>query len=497
MKLRAALILVALASIASATQFTVTFPPSALNAKFTGRVILYFSAEKNQPRFGPDWFNPEPIYSQAFKSVPPNQPMRFDDSAIGFPARLSQLKSGTYYVQAVIDRNLGGRAIGSSPGNLYSDSARVSYNPATDEVVTLKCDKVVPEPKFQETEFVREARMESKLLSKFYKRPTFMTAAVILPEEWKLEPKRTFPVFYNVPGFGGDHMQWSGASSRGRANIGGVPFIYVDLDPNCPTGHSVFADSENNGPWGKALTTEFIPFIEKTFRAIGTMKTRFVGGHSSGGWSSLWLQITYPDVFGGCWSTSPDPVDFRDFQRINLYENNVNMFFDKQGKPRPLARFGDTPAIFYKQFSDMERPIRGEQLGSFEAVFSPKGSDGEPMKLWNRDTGAVNRDVAEAWKKYDIGLTLRKNWKTLEPRLRGKVHVYMGNMDTFYLEGAVKLLQKDIAALAADPKNPSPPGTAPVIELFPGDHGSVMTRELLARIAQEIANQYKKSKVKR
>src|SRR5206468_2387379 len=141
--------------------------------------------------------------------------------------------------------------------------------------------------------------------------------------------------------------------------------------------------------------------------------------------SSLWLQVTYPDFFGGTWSTAPDPVDFRDFQRINLYQPGANVFTDEHGQPRPVAREGDKPVLFFKQFSDMERPIRGEQLGSFEAVFSPKGADGEPLKLWDRDTGALDPKVVEAWKTYDIGLTLRTGWKQLGPRLAGRVHLYV------------------------------------------------------------------------
>ena len=496
MRFRSVLFALALTAAAHATSFVVTFPATAFSGKFTGRVVLYLSESHNQPRFGPNWFNPEPMFSQAFKDIAPKEPMRFSSAATGFPSSMSKLKPGDYYVQAVIDRNLGGRAIGSSPGNLYSSAVRATVNPAADNEVQIVCDKVVAAPIFKETPVIKEAQIESKLLTKFYGRPTFMKAAVFLPENWELEQDKKFPIYYEVPGFGGTSTDWSGSNFKGRTKIDGENFLFVVLDPECPTGHHVFADSANNGPWGKALTTEFIPFIEKAFRAIGSPGARYVGGHSSGGWSSLWLQVTYPDIFGGCWSTSPDPVDFRDFQRINLYENNINMFVDSAGKPRPIARFGDEPALFYRQFSDMERPIRGEQLGSFEAAFSPKGSDGQPMKLWDRDTGAVNHDVAEAWKKYDIDFILRKNWKVLEPRLRGKVHVYMGNMDTFYLEGAVKLLKKDVAELAADPKHPSPRGTAPVIELFPGDHGTVMTRELVARIHKEIADSYRAWKAK-
>lgn len=176
-----------------------------------------------------------------------------------------------------------------------------------------------------------------------------------------------------------------------------------------------------------------------------------------------------------------DPVDFRDFQQIDLYKAGVNMFTDTAGKPRPIARRGDDPILFYKQFSDMERPIRGEQLGSFEAVFSPRGKDGKPLQLWNRITGAVNSHVAEAWRKYDIGHILRTNWKSLGPKLKGKLHVYMGTQDTFYLEGATELLQKDLKALGSDA----------IVELLPGDHGTVLTSALRNRINKQIADAWR------
>jgi hypothetical protein len=165
-------------------------------------------------------------------------------------------------------------------------------------------------------------------------------------------------------------------------------------------------------------------------------------------------------VFGGTWSTSPDPVDFRDFQRIDLTSTKPNMFTDPEGNVRPLARQGTRVMVTYRNFSDMERPLRGEQLESFEYVFSPKGPDGAPLRLWNRDTGEVNTDVAASWKPYDIGRTLRTRWKELAPDLAGKIHVIMGDDDTFYLEGACRLLKKDLEAMGADAS----------VRMLPGDH---------------------------
>jgi S-formylglutathione hydrolase FrmB len=253
--------------------------------------------------------------------------------------------------------------------------------------------------------------------------------------------------------------------------------IRVVLDPDCGTGHHVFADSASNGPRGEALVKEFIPHIEKTFNAVGEPGARLLNGHSSGGWSTLWLQVTYPDVFGGTWSTSPDPVDFRDFQRLDIYKD-ANFFKFADGSPRPVARMGNRAMVFNEPFSKMEEVLGdGGQLASFEFVFSPLDDTGRPQRLWDRVTGAVDHDTAKAWEKYDIRLVLEKSWPALGPRLKGKIHVVMGDMDTFYLEGATKLLKASLERLGSDAS----------VELVPGkDHGSVLTPELAAQIDREM-----------
>jgi len=468
----------AIALLAAAGQtyrVTVSFPPSALSEPFTGKVVVYLSKRLAEPRFGPVWFGAEPVLVASFKDVQPGQKMTIDDgNNEGSKMILSKAKPGTYTVQAVVDRNLGGRSPGSSEGNLFSRPKQVAFDPKKDDEIDLVCDQTVARDPFVETEHVKEIRVHSKLLSDFYKRPTYLEAAVELPREWKQDPARQFPVIYEVPGFGGNHRGLSGFETMASCYRDGVPFIHVELNPDCPLGHSAFADSANNGPWGKALTTEFIPELEKRFRGNGL---RFVTGHSSGGWSSLWLQVTYPDVFAGCWSTSPDPVDFRSFQGIDIYKPGANMFFDETGKRRPLARQGSAVLATYQDFSERERGLRGEQLGSFEAVFSPAG----PAKLWDRDTGAIDPKVAEAWRKYDIGLILRTNWPRLKPKLDGKIFVACGTEDTFYLESAVRLLKKDLEALGARAN----------VLLLPGDHGSVLTEGLSNRIDREMAAKYR------
>lgn len=463
-------------------EFRLTFAKEALPTPFTGRVFVVVS--KGQLRDAPpnlNWLKAEPFFAMDVKDWQPEAPLSFE-AKYAFPESLAKLPAGKYHVQAVLDRDLGGQRCFSSPGNLYSKPTPVEFDPTKGATVALAVDQTVAPRKFEEKPRVKLVDIESKILSKFHGKPMRLRAGVALPKSFADNPERKYPVIYEIPGFGGDHT--AASFMEGRTDVAGVEMIHVTLDPACRTGHHVFADSANNGPYGRALIEELIPNIEKTWRGIGTPAARFVTGHSSGGWSSLWLQITYPEFFGGVWSTAPDPVDFRDFQMVNIYEPNTNIFTDAKGDKRPLARMQGKVMLYYKPFSDMETVMgRGGQLQSFEAVFSPRGADGQPRQLWDRATGRIDPAVAEAWQKYDIRMIMKKNWPTLAPKLAGKVHVYMGGEDTFYLDGATKLLQASLKKLGSDA----------VVEIFPGrDHNTLMTSELRKRIAGEMAEQFRK-----
>jgi S-formylglutathione hydrolase FrmB len=466
-------------------EFRVVFS-SNVAAKFTGRV--YVMTLKRAPRSElpsePNWFNPSPFFAVDVKDVKAGEPIIVGSNSLGYPSPLSSIEPGEYMVQAVMDFNRGERSLSAAEGNGYSRWKSAMLK-AGQERVDLTIDQIVPKRPVHETTRLREVDIKSQLLSEFHGREVRMKASVALPPSYTKETSRKYPIVYEIPGFGGTHRAQAFYTQNTVRD--GEEFLQVLLNPECSLGHHVFADSANNGPWGRALIEELIPHIESTYRAVGKPSARFVTGHSSGGWSSLWLQTTYPDTFGGVWSTAPDPVDFRDFQRINLYAPGANMFVDEQGRKRPLARRGETPVVYYKTFSDMEVVVgHGGQLGSFEAVFSPKTEDG-PRKLWDRKTGAVDPVTAESWKPYDIRMKLEKEWPTIGPKLAGKLHVYMGDLDTFYLEGATKLLKASLEKLGSDAK----------VEIFPGkDHGSLMDSALRARISREMADAYRSSKRK-
>jgi hypothetical protein len=465
-------------------EFHVTFDRSVSDQPFTGRVFVLLSKNRIADlAAGPNWFAPEPMFAVDVKGWKPGEPLAVTDKALGHPMKLSALPAAEYDVQAVMDFNRGGQGYSASEGNAYGKAIRLKLDPKTSGPVKLTVDRVYHEKPFKESERVKLAEVESKLLSKFHGRPVHLRAGVILPKSFADNPDRRYPVVYEIPGFGGNHF--FAHQMTNRTDVDGTEFLYVVLDPRCTWGHHVFADSANNGPWGQALCEELIPYIERTFRGIGTPGTRFVTGHSSGGWSSLWLQVRYPDFFGGVWSTAPDPVDFRDFQKINLYKPGTNMFIDDQGDKRLVARPTGGRKLLYQSFSDMEEVMgHGGQLQSFEAVFGGRGPDGRPRRLWDRLTGEINPEVAKSWEQYDIRLILEKNWPALATKLRGKIHVYMGAEDTFYLEGATQLLKESLSRLGSDA----------VVEIFPGkNHGSLMTPELRRRIAREMAEQFRKN----
>ncbi|MCI0462595.1 MAG: hypothetical protein L0Z62_37065 [Gemmataceae bacterium] len=465
-------------------EFHLTFDRTVSAEPFSGRVYVLLSkqASKTLPA-GPNWFKPEPFFAVDVKGWKPGEPLVVGAGALGHPVPLTKLPRGTWTILAVMDLDRGARSFSQGDGNGHSKPLRRDLDPAASGPVKLTLDQVYRVAPFRESERVKLVDIESRLLSAFHGKPMRLRAGVVLPKSFPTDKDKRYPVLYEIPGFGGTHQMAHLMATRNPTEVAGVETLYVMLDPSCRLGHHTFADSDNNGPVGKALVEELIPHVERQFRGLGQPGARFLTGHSSGGWSSLWLQITYPDYFGGTWSTAPDPVDFRDFQKVNIYELGVNLFTDAKGQPRPLARSGKQVLIHYKPFSDMEVVMgRGGQLFSFEAVFSPRGADGKPRPLWDRTTGKVDAEVARAWERYDIRLVLERNWKTLGPKLRGKIRVYMGDRDNFYLEGATTLLKQSLKDLGSDA----------VVEIFPGrDHGSLLDPALRRRVAQEMAEQFR------
>ncbi len=459
-------------------QFKVNFTNESFAGSFTGKVFLYLSKDNKEPRNASIGFEDLAGMSIDVKNIQPGSAVVFDDKAKAYPAKLSEIERGEYYVQAVWDRNMGGRAIGKTPGNMFSKPMKLMITKEFTKTFTITCTEKVPEPVFKETPFVKELRAPSALLSSFFNKPVTVDAAVILPAEYYSNPQRSFPVMFIASGYGGNYFSYSGDTVVRSPAVESEPFITVFLDGSCSLGHSVYANSANNGPRGDALVKEFIPLLEKNFRCNGA---RLLRGHSSGGWTVLYLQSHYPTTFAGCWSSAPDPVDFRDYQQVNLYKKE-NLLFDNKGNLRMVATVaGRIPWASSKKVYQAEHVFyRGEQMHSFDAVFSDRAADGYPGRICDPFTGEMNEEVFEHWKKYDLSLYLRSNWEKLKNDLDGKIRVSVGEQDNFLLQGAVHLLEKEMKALYANMQ----------FEYFPGDHFTVGTPEYREKGMKFLAQAY-------
>ncbi len=459
-------------------QFKTSFAPTVFDKPFTGRVVVFLSKENKEPKNGAVGLESFPCFSVDVKNIKSGEFITINDDAIAYPTVLSDIERGDYFVQVVWDRNLGGRSIAESPGNLFNTTEKISITKDTKKVFTVTANQIIPElPEFKETEFVKELKVPSALLSKFHGKPMTVDAAIILPKEYDMEPTRKFPVLFTVSGYGGDYHRYSNKTEP-STDVEGIPVIQVFLDGNCALGHSVYANSDNNGPWGDALVTEFIPLLEKNYRANGA---RLLTGHSSGGWTVLWLQTQYSKVFDACWSSAPDPVDFRAFQKINIYEDK-NMYYAADGSQFMVATIaGFFPWASAKMAYQMENVVyRGEQMRSFDAVFSKKGVNGFPENICNSATGEIDTAVVENWKKYDIALNLKKNWSSLKSELNDKIRITIGTRDNFLLHYAVMSLETQMKELGSNIQ----------FAFYPGDHFTVGTPEYKKEGNQFLKERY-------
>jgi S-formylglutathione hydrolase FrmB len=232
------------------------------------------------------------------------------------------------------------------------------------------------------------------------------------------------------------------------------PMICVMLDESLPEGTHEFADSVNNGPWGSALTKEFLPYVESKYRMDARPNGRFLNGHSSGGWATLQLQVNYPQIFGGTWSTSPDPSDFHDFTGPDIYQPHTNLYRKADGSAWPIMRDHGEVQATLEQIAKLEVVLGpyGGQLASFDWVFSPKAPSGAPEPLFDRTTGDVDPQVASYWQDhYDLAHLVEANWAKNGGLLKGRVHLFVGTADTFYLDGPAHLFEARLKKLGADP----------------------------------------------
>lgn len=476
---------VALLCVAAAPSFRVHLDAGVSPGPYTGRVWVVLSQEqRREPLDTVGWTTRSLIYAHDVTDWKAEQPLNIlPETARLYGEAVLSVPKGAWRAQAAIDLVPWSHRVLRGPGNPISDAVAFQFDPDAPQTVELRLSRTNPAWNLEDSEDCKYVRLPSRLLSQFHKRDVEHRARVALPAGYATATARQYSTVYVVGGFSSDVRSTAAISLRDSLAALDAQAVVVFIDADCPTGHHVFADSANNGPAGTALVEELIPQLEKKFRLRPDAAHRFVTGHSSGGWSSLWLQITYPETFGGCWSLAPDPVDFHAFQTADIYNAGENLYVQPDGEPRPLSRGGMGRVLITRPFCELEDMLgRGGQLQSFEAVFGPRSADGRPVALWDRQSGRIDARVAEAWREYDIQAILSKNWIALEPKLKGKLHLVCGDQDTFFLERAFFRLRDELQRLGSDAE----------IEVIPGaGHG--LSHAAWSKVHEQIAGAIRKS----
>jgi hypothetical protein len=482
-------------------KFAISFPAERSKTALDGRMLLMISKSgDSEPRDQiSDGAKTQLIFGIDVDGLQPGQEAVIDASAFGYPLQsIAEIPAGEYYVQALLNKyetfhrsdghtvklppDMGeGQRWNAKPGNLYNTPLKVAIDPAKKDIIKIALDQEIPpiEPP-KDTKYIQHERIRSKLLTDFWGKPMSIGACILLPEGFDTHPNAHYPLVifhghfpYTFGGFREElpdpnlkpdyserfktegynkiqqeyayqfYKEWTGK------NFPRVILIEIQhANPYYDDSYAV--NSANCGPYGDAIVRELIPYIEKKYRGIGQGWARFMYGGSTGGWEALAAQIFYPDEFNGCWAACPDPIDFRAYTIVNIYEHKNAYYQDADWKktPRPGVRnyLGEVGTTL-EQANRRELAIAthgrsGEQWDIWQAVFSPVGEDGYPKPIWDKITGEIDPAVAQYWKEhYDPSYILQRDWKTLGPKLQGKIHIYCGDMDNFYLNNAVYLME--------------------------------------------------------
>ncbi len=482
-------------------RFVVTFPAARSAAPLDGRLLLMLSTDSTaEPREQiSDISETQLIFGRDVDAWSAGQTAVVDGRAEGYPLEsLRDVPAGRYRVQVLLNRyetfrradghvvqlppDRGeGQQWNRKPGNLYSAPGWIAFDPRRSDVFRVALDsEIAPIADPPDTKYVRHIRIQSKRLSDFWGRPMFLGAHILLPQGFDEHPGARYPLVINHGHFPGNIGGWRETppdpslvpDSSVRFRLGGYNRIqqqaawqfYLDwTGPNFPRvllveiqhptpyyDDSYAVNSANNGPFGDAIMRELVPEIERRFRGIGQGWARFTYGGSTGGWEAMAVQMFYPDDFNGAYIACPDPIDFRQYTVVNIYEDTNAYWFPSRWKrvPRPGHRdwLGNV-SVTLAQFNQLERVLSargasGGQWDIWQAVYSPVGSDGYPKPIWDKRTGTIDRSVAAYWREhYDLGHILRRDWATLGPKLRGKLHIYVGEADNYYLNNAVYLVE--------------------------------------------------------
>jgi hypothetical protein len=505
----ACLCLAAQVLAADGPSFAVSFPASRSAEPLDGRVILLLSRDfDREPRshVSPDRPLKWPfIFGVDVDRLQPGQEAVVDDGAFGFPARtLSSLPAGDYFVQAVLNRyetfHMGdGRVLklapdkgegqdwSIKPGNLYSTPVRLHVDPAHPARTVLALDQeIAPIAPKTDSEFVRHIRIRSELLSKFWGRDMYLGAHVLVPWGFDAHPEAHYPLMvfhghypddisefrdtppdpdlkpdyserFHLAGYNRIQQQEAYAFYRKWISPGFPRYLVVEIEHANPFYDDSYAvNSANLGPYGDAINQELIPEIERRFRGIGQGWARFTYGGSTGGWEALATQVFYPDMYNGAFAACPDPIDFRAFTVVNLYDDKSEYVLPGEALAveRPAMRnylgevFATQRDSNYEELTQGDHGRSGGQYDIWEAVYGPVGADGYPQPGFDKLTGLIDHTVADYWRDhYDLSHIIARDWPTLAPKLQGKIHIYVGSGDTYYLTDAVYFAQERLEAL--------------------------------------------------
>ncbi len=476
--------------------FRVTIDPALQASSLDGRLLLLLANNNRaEPRFqvGDD-DHTQLVFGIDVENWQPGTSQLVDMHAFGYPLeRLKDVPTGDYYVQVLLhkyetfhlktgqtvklpmDRGEG-QHWNSAPGNIYSTPVKIHFDPASANETPLSINQVIPPIKEPEdSKYIKHIKIQSKLLSEFWGRPMYLGAHILLPEGFDTHPSvkyplavfhghfpadlagfRTVPPDANIPTDTNKRFRITGYNKivqqeaydfyKQWTGPGFPRVLAIEIQHANPYYDDSYAvNSACLGPYGDAITYELIPAIEKQFRGIGQGWARFMYGGSTGGWEVLAAQVFYPDEYNGCYAACPDPVDFHHYSTVNLYEDkNAYQSGDYKKTLRPGYR--DYLGHITTTIQDMNhhelatgtRSRSGEQFDIWEAVFSPMDKDGYPKRIFDKYTGAIDTSVAAYWKEhFDLTHIIKRDWPTLGEKLKGKLHIYVGDMDSYYLNNAV------------------------------------------------------------
>jgi hypothetical protein len=490
-----------LCTFAHAVAFHIAIDPQVGSEPVSGRLVVYVLRDniirlrKVDPVDNVFYSPPRPMYGLDIRDLAPGSSATVDDSATWFLKKASELPPGKYHAQAVLDRHRENSEWNREPGNLFSDPVAFEVKHGASPVtVKINLDQVVKQAANPDVKRVEVFSIRSKLLSDFHRRDVVLRAGVVLPESY--DPNRSYPAVYEVPGFGGDYRDAFPHPRR----VGRMPpehpsrelarnSFWIVLDPESGNGHTLFCDSDVNGPWGRALTQELIPALEAKFPLIAQPSARLLRGHSSGGWATLWLATEHPKVFGATWSSSPDPVSFHRFEHVDLYD--WDNFYYENGKPTPSYRRGRTIILDVFEENGMEEVVgpdntSGQQWDAWMSCWGRRNESGNAAALYDPYTGKIDRAEAETYRRFDITERLKRNPQKYGPIFLQRVRLICGAADNFYLNEAVELLKAEIDKLDLKDED-LPEGSSGYVVLVPGaDHGTVFLSKEIAAIPAEM-----------